>query len=118
MLRMVSSVGLLLLGTAMVLQMGAGAPGYRLLEDAFPLPLWGAVYVGCGVWGVYGTLTRLSFYPRIGLTLSCMYLWVFIALAQLADQPLPTRTLLVLPALVEAWVLVKVVIYGKRGCKC
>jgi hypothetical protein len=118
MARLIVAAGLVLLGAAMLLQVGEGAPGYRLLEQALPLPMWGALYLGAGLWGFYGAVNRLGFYARIALTLTGMYAWVFIALAQFADQPLPTRTLLVLPALVEAWVLVKVVVYGKRECKC
>lgn len=118
MMRLVVSFGLVLLGGAMAMRVGEGAPGYRLLEQAFPLPFWGVIYLGVGVWGLYGSVNRLSFYARIALTLAGMYSWAFIALAQFADQPLPTRTLLILPALVEVWVLVKVAIYGKRECKC
>jgi hypothetical protein len=112
--RLIVAVGLVLLGAAMLCGSGEGQPGYRLLEEALPIQFWGALYLGIGAWGVYGAVNRLQFYPRVALTLTGMYAWVFIALAQFADQPLPTRMLLVLPALVEAWVLINVVVYGKR----
>jgi hypothetical protein len=113
--RLIVSTGLVLLGVAMMLELGHGAPGYELMEEAFPLPFWGAVYAGVGVWGMYGTINRFPYWARIVCALAGMYLWVFITLAQFNDTPLPTRTLLVLPALVELWVLTKTLIHGDRG---
>lgn len=112
--RLMTSLGLCLLGVSMMLGVGRGHPGYLLMEQAWPLMLWGTVYLGVGGWGVYGALNRFPYWIRIGHTMAGMYLWVFIALAQLADQTLPTRSLLILPALVEVWVLVKVVLTGPR----
>ena len=112
--RMVTSAGLTMLGGAMVLGLGAGKPGYTLLEDAWPIQFWGLLYVGVGAWGLYGVVNRLSYWVRIGHTMGGMYLWAFIAIAQFTDQPLPTRLLLLLPAFVDVWVLVKTVLAGPR----
>ena len=116
--RCIVALGLVLLGVSMACGSGVGAPGYRILEEAFPLQVWGLLYLAVGVWGLYGVLNRLILTVRIAQTSASMYLWILLALAQFADQPLPTRMLLILPAIVDAWVLVTVVIRGKRGCKC
>lgn len=79
-----------------------------------PLPLWGAAYIILGIAEFYGSVHRMTYVPRLTLTLMGMYMWVFIAVAQVIDRPLPTRMLLILPALLEVWVLVKVVASGPR----
>lgn len=112
--RLITNIGLVLLGVAMIFGLGSGQPGYSLIEEAWPIQFWGLLYLGTGCWGVYGVLDRFPYWVRIGHTMSCMYLWAFIAIAQFADQPLPTRLLLILPALVDIWVLVKVVLTGPR----
>lgn len=112
--RLVTAMGLVLLGASMSLGLGSGKPGYILLEDAWPLPFWGVIYLSAGCWGVYGSVSRIPYWVRIGHTMICMWLWAFMALAQFSDQPLPTRMLLILPALVDIWVLAKVVIAGSR----
>ncbi len=114
--RLITALGLVLLGVTMLTNMGAGQPGYRLLESAMPIPFWGAIYLFGGLAGVIGAFSdRMSYWLRIVLCLLCMYLWVFLCIAQFADQALPTRTLLLLPATVEVFVLVKVVALGKRS---
>ena len=116
--RMVTAAGLTMLGCAMVVGLGDGKPGYTLLEDAWPIQFWGLLYTGVGAWGLYGAVNRLPYWVRIGHTMTGMYLWAFIAIAQFTDQftdqPLPTRLLLLLPAFVDAWVLVKTVLAGPR----
>lgn len=112
--RLITALGLVLLGASMACGLGAGQPGYTLMEQAWPLPFWGVIYLSTGAWGFYGSVTRLPYWIRIGHTMLSMWLWAFIGIAQFADQPLPTRLLLILPAFVEVWVLVKVVMAGQR----
>lgn len=116
--RLIVATGLLLLGGAMALGIGREAPGYVLLETAMPLQWWGIVYMLAGVAGMWGSITRLCYWWRIALACLGIYLWALITLAQFADQLLPTRLLLILPAAVELWVLIKVVVQGKRGAQC
>jgi uncharacterized membrane-anchored protein len=107
---------LVLLGATMLAGLGAGQPGYRLLETAMPVQGWGAIYFAGGVAGVIGAFSdRLDYLHRLALCFLSMYLWIFLCIAQFADQALPTRTLLLLPAMVEIFVLIKVVALGKRG---
>jgi hypothetical protein len=115
--RLIVAIGLMLLGGTMLAGMGAGQPGYRLLESSMAIPYWGAIYLAGGIAGVLGALSeRLSYWLRICVCVLGMYLWVFLCVAQFADQALPTRTLLLLPATVEVLVLIKVVALGKRSC--
>ena len=112
--RLITSLGLAILGVAMMFGLGSGQPGYSLIEQAWPIQFWGVIYLSVGGWGIYGSLSRLPHWIRVFHTMGAMYLWAFIALAQFSDQPLPTRLLLILPALVDIWVLVKVVLTGPR----
>lgn len=112
--RLITASGLVLLGISMAIGLGSGQPGYTMLEQAWPIEFWGVIFLSAGGWGIYGSVSRIPYWVRIGYTMFCMWLWAFIALAQFADQPLPTRMLLILPALVDIWVLVKVVIAGPR----
>ena len=115
--RGTTSFGLVILGLAMLFNFGSGAPGYSLMSQALPLPFWGLLYLGVGVWGLYGTVNRFPYWIRILHVVAAMYLWAFITVAQFNDQFLPTRALLILPALVDLWVLVKVVLIGPRRKK-
>lgn len=112
--RLVTSFGLILMGVSLLFNLGTGVGGYRLMEDAMPLPFWGVIYGTTGAWGIYGCIERLPYWIRIFNIMAAMWLWAFVTLAQFADEPLPTRTLLILPALVEFWSLVKVVAHGPR----
>jgi hypothetical protein len=116
--RLIVATGLLLLGAGMTLGMGQGAAGYVLLEAAMSIQFWGIAYMLAGLAGMWGAITRLCFWWRVALSCLGIYLWSLIALAQFADQLLPTRLLLILPAIVELWVLIKVVVQGKRGAPC
>lgn len=112
--RLVTAIGLVLLGASMACGLGEGKPGYTLMEQAWPLQFWGVVYLSVGAWGFYGAVSRMPYWVRIGHTMGGMWLWAFLGIAQFADQPLPTRLLLILLAFVDLWVLVKVVIAGPR----
>lgn len=112
--RMIVSLGLVLMGVSMLMNMGTGVAGYALMEEAAPLPAWGVAYFVVGLMGLYGCLDRLKYWVRVALPLIGMYLWAVITIAQFNDQPLPTRTLLILPAIVELWVLIKVAVCGRR----
>lgn len=116
--RLIVATGLLMLGAGMALGIGHKEAGYMLFETAMPLQLWGVVYMLAGFAGMWGSITRLCFWWRIALACLGIYLWALITLAQFADQVLPTRILLILPAAVELWVLIKTVVQGKRGAQC
>ena len=114
--RLVVALGLVLLGVTMSCGMGAGKPGYTLLESAMPIQYWGGIYFAGGFAGVMGAFSeRLPYWFRISICLLSMYLWTFLCIAQFADQALPTRTLLLLPATVEVFILIKIVALGKRS---
>lgn len=116
--RLIVATGLLLMGAGMALGVGRSAPGYMLLEDAMPIQFWGIVYMLAGLTGMWGSVTRLPYWWRVALSCLGIYLWSFITLAQLVDQLLPTRLLLILPVAVELWVFIKVVVQGKRSAPC
>lgn len=116
--RLIVATGLLLLGAGMALGVGKGATGYVLMEEAMPLQYWGMLYMMAGLAGMWGAVSRVCYFWRVALACVGIYLWALITLAQFADQLLPTRLLLILPAVVELWVLVKVVVQGKRGSQC
>ena len=116
--RLIVAPGLLLIGAGMALGSGHGQPGYDLLQTAMPLQFWGVIYMLVGLAGMWGSITRLHYWARVCLSCAGLYLWTLITLAQFADQLLPTRLLLLVPAAVELWVLTKVVVQGKRGTPC
>lgn len=112
--RLVTSLGLWAIGAAMALDLGTNEPGYGLLSKAMPLCVWGWVFLLAGSVGIYGVFGRIPYVPRLALCLAGMYLWAVVALSQNAHEPTPMRLLLVLPAVVELWVLIKVALLGRR----
>lgn len=113
--RLITAFGLVLMGMAMLFNFGHDVGGYSLLEQAMPLPVWGTVYIAVGLIAAVTALYRQPMTVKVLVTLASMYLWIFMALAQFQDQLLPTRLLLLLPATVDVWVLVKVFVCGRRN---
>lgn len=112
--RLVIAAGLLIVGAAMLLGFGDATHGAKLMANAMPLPAWAVLFILVGGFEVYGVFGRVPFLGRVALCLAGAFVWVVIALSENSHVPTPTRFLLVLPAVVELWVLIKVSLLGRR----
>lgn len=114
-LRAIVALGLLLSGVAMLWLQSGNSRGYALMEHVMPVPAWGCLFLVVGTAGFLGTVVRYPYYLRLFIETAGAWTWSFVALSQLWEPPLtPMEPLLLLPALVEAWVIIKVVVEGPR----